>query len=211
MNRNKKKTYVQYLLISILFLLISLPSHSKIYKRIHKDGTIEYYNRPDRKPRPRGLRKTNLASKYDPLINAISKAEGLDPYLVKCIIKVESDFVADAVSEAGAMGLMQLMQETARYYDVHDPLDPEENLRAGIKHFRSLMNYFKNDIPLSLAAYHAGLGRVRKRMAIPPIKSTIKYVNKIMRLYNGKKNYSRSVKKLYKRIDKDGDIIIYSK
>jgi len=145
------------------------------------------------------------------MINRISREEKLDPYLIKCIIKVESNFQPDAVSVAGAMGLMQLMQATARLYNVNDPLNPEENLKAGIKHFNSLMNYFNSDIPLALAAYHAGLGRVRKNMAVPPIKSTINYVNRIMFLYNGTRKNSDKVKRLYKRIDRDGTIHIYSR
>ena len=84
---------------------------------------------------------------------------------------------------------------------------------AGIRHLKSLLGYFKNDVPLSLAAYHAGIGRVKKRMALPPIQSTIDYVNTIMYLYTGeKKSYSETaVRRLYKRIESDGTIVIYSK
>jgi soluble lytic murein transglycosylase-like protein len=139
------------------------------------------------------------------------REKGIDPYLVKCIIKVESNFNPKALSVAGAMGLMQIMQETGRAYELEDPFDPEENLRVGITHFASLYTYFDKKIPLTLAAYHAGLGRVKKRMAVPPIKSTIDYVNRIMYYYSGKKDYSQDVKKLYTRIDKEGTIHIYSK
>ena len=202
-----KKNIILITLFSIILSYNS--SYPKIYKKIHKDGTIEYYNNSEYKEN--SGKKLDLRSEYDLLIEQISKNSNIDPYLIKCIIKVESDFNPDAVSVAGAMGLMQLMQSTARYYDVQDPLDPEENLNAGIRHFKNLMDYFKNDIPLALAAYHAGLGKVKKRMSIPPIKSTIDYVNRVMFLYNGKKDYSYKVKKLYKKIDKDGDIIIFSK
>jgi soluble lytic murein transglycosylase-like protein len=109
------------------------------------------------------------------------------------------------------MGLMQLMQETSRIYNVRDPFDPEENLNAGIKHMKGLLNYFNNDIPLALAAYHAGIGVVKKRMKVPPIKSTIAYVKKIMKLYRGNNDPVKKVKKLYKRIEKDGTILIYSR
>ena len=111
------------------------------------------------------------------------------------------------------MGLMQIMQEIVRYYNVKNPFDPKENLTAGIKHFKSLLNYFKNDVALAVAAYHAGLGRVKKAMkVVPPIKSTVDYVNNVMFLYSGERvNNSEKVKKLYKRINSEGVIEIYNK
>ncbi|MDY6935985.1 MAG: lytic transglycosylase domain-containing protein [Spirochaetota bacterium] len=199
------------LLILILHFIITSLVYPEIKKKILKDGTIEYYSeeKKDIDQHKRALSK----SPYNKLINRISKKEGADPYLIKCIIKIESNFNPDAVSKAGAMGLMQIMQEVARYYDVKDPLNPEENLKAGIKHLKSIIVYFNNDIPLSLAAYHAGIGRVKKAMKIPPISSTVDYVDKVMLLYSGKRmNEIRTkVKSLYKRIEKDGTIAISDK
>ncbi len=177
-----------------------------ILKKIDRDGNVTYYNRPA------ATHKKELPpSKFDVLIKKYSTASGIDPYLVKCVIKVESNFNPEAVSVAGAMGLMQLMQSTARMYKVKDPLDPEENIRAGTSHLKVLLNYFNYDIPLSLAAYHAGMGRVRKHNAIPPIRSTVKYVNRIMSFYRGKGNYASSVRRLYRRIDRHGDVIFYNR
>ena len=188
-----------------LFLcLVTTPAMTEIKRKVHQDGSVEYYNRE--------IKKQKLpATRYDGIIEKIAKQQEIDPYLVKCIIKIESNFNADAVSVAGAMGLMQLMQETARYYKVRDPLDPEENLYAGITHLRSLLEYFNQDVPLALAAYHAGMGRVKKNMSIPPIKSTVDYVNNVMKLYTGSKDYSDTVKVLYQKIEKDGTILIYSR
>ena len=109
------------------------------------------------------------------------------------------------------MGLMQIMQHIARYYKVKDPLDPEENLTTGIRHFKSLLKYFRNDIPLALAAYHAGIGRVRKKMRIPPIQSTIKYVKSVLYYYNRDSSLKieKKVKRLYRKIRSDGTIIIH--
>lgn len=174
-----------------------------------EDGTIDYYSVNKEIPNP----ARDFQSPHNILIDTISKEKGIDPYLVKCVVKVESNFKADAVSVAGAMGLMQLMQEIAREYNVKDPFDPEENLRAGISHLKSLLDYFDNDISLALAAYHAGIGRVKKHMKVPPIESTIKYVNDIMYFYTGNKNndIETKVRKLYKRINREGVIEIYSK
>lgn len=183
--------------------------HPEIKNRTLPDGTVQYYNSNDGK---HAKKKASFNSQYITLIDTVAGREGLDPYLVKCIIKVESNFNSDAVSVAGAMGLMQIMQDIARYYNVKNPFDPEENLNAGIKHFKSLLKYFQNDIPLSLAAYHAGLGRVKKNMKVPPIQSTVDYVNTVMSLYSGEKeNNLEKVKKLYKRINSEGVIEIYNK
>ncbi len=186
--------------------------YAEINKRILKDGTVEYYS-VDKDKKNDLHKKIIFKSPYNTLIRRISTQEGVETYLIQCIIRIESNFKADAVSKAGAMGLMQIMQETSRFYNTKDPLDPEENLNAGIKHFKSLLNYFKNDIPLALAAYHAGLGRVKKSMKIPSIKSTIDYVSDIMRIYNGHSisKIGVKVKKLYKRIEKNGTIVIYDK
>ena len=208
-NRN---IFPYYLLALILITSVYISSglDAGIKKRVGKDGTIEYYSENDVPAGP--FKKRNFKSPHNKLIEKISVENGVDPYLIKCIIKVESNFDADAVSVAGAMGLMQIMQVVARIYEVKDPLSPEENLNAGIKHFKTLLNYFNNNIPLSLAAYHAGIGRVKKNMQIPPIKSTIAYVKRIMYLYTGKKdNFEKKIKKLYKRIDKEGMIEIYSR
>ncbi len=198
-------------IVLMTFVLTQPPLQGRIYTKVHPDGTIEYYNRPVKSTTPVKTRKVNLISTYDQIIKKYAAKEGIDPQLIRCLIKVESDFNADAVSVAGAMGLMQLMQSTAGYYDVKDPLDPDENIRVGTRHLKQLLDYFKGNVPLALAAYHAGLGRVKKRMAVPPIKSTIDYVNKVMFLYTGKKHHDTVVKRLYQRIEKDGTIVIYSK
>jgi len=202
-------------LISFLVSTCLYPyyAHAKVYKRVNADGSIDFYNKNDNERRHTYNANRNLASKFDGLIDKISAKHGVDPQLVKCIIKVESDFNPDAVSSAGAMGLMQLMQETVDYYFLRNPFDPEKNIETGVRHFKSLLGYFNNDVTLSLAAYHAGIGRVKKRMSLPPIQATIDYVNAVMFLYTGsKKNYSDTVvNKLYKRIERDGTIVIYSK
>jgi soluble lytic murein transglycosylase-like protein len=203
--------YIFYWIVFSYFLFTysTVPLHSEIKKTVTEDGTVQYYNVP---PVQQSAKKHDFKSRYNGFIESISMAEGVDPYLVKCIIRVESNFSADAVSVAGAMGLMQIMQDIARYYNVKNPFDPEENLTAGIKHFKSLLVYFKNDVPLSLAAYHAGIGRVRKNMQIPPIQATVDYVNSVMSFYSGgSENNLEKVKKLYKRINSEGVIEIYNK
>ncbi len=192
-----------------MYNVILFPANAQIKSKKTDDNTIEYYNvRHNKKAK---TSKVDLSKNpYDAIIINICKNENIDPQLIRCIIKVESNFNKDAVSVAGAMGLMQLMQETARAYNVLDPFDPYQNIQAGVKHFKSLLAVFKNDLVLALAAYHAGLGIVRKNMAVPNIKSTITYVNYVMKLYQPDEHYDYSAKieKLYMHIMPDGTINI---
>jgi len=193
----------------ILVIVTSFEVHPQIKSKKSTDNTIEYYNvQPNEKPN--NVKVDLSKNPYDQIIINICKNEHIDPQLIRCIIKVESNFNKDAVSVAGAMGLMQLMQETAQAYNLQDPFDPHQNIQAGVKHFKSLLSVFKNDVVLALAAYHAGLGVVRKNMAVPNIKSTITYVNEVMRLYQPGENHNYSVKieKLYMHILPDGTIDI---
>lgn len=111
-----------------------------------------------------------------------AKRYRLDPALLRAVIKVESDFRPDAVSRKGAVGLMQLMPDTAatlRVSDIHDPL---QNIRGGAKQLRHLLNVYEGQLSLALAAYNAGIHRVRGGR-IPRIRETQSYVRKVLRYY----------------------------
>jgi soluble lytic murein transglycosylase-like protein len=114
-------------------------------------------------------------------ILAAATEHGVDPFLIKAIIKAESNFDPTAVSPKGAQGLMQLMPATARGLQVSDPFDPRDNISGGTKYFRSLLDSFGWDIELSLAAYNAGPGNVKQ--AIPNIPETRAYVVKVLDNY----------------------------
>jgi soluble lytic murein transglycosylase-like protein len=124
-------------------------------------------------------------SKYENEIQTTSKKYGVDPDLVKAVIKVESNFNPNAVSSKNAMGIMQLVSATAKDYEVNDPFDPEENIDGGVRVLRDLMDYFNNNLKLALAAYNAGKGAVIKYgFKIPPYVETIDYVEKVLGHYN---------------------------
>ena len=118
-------------------------------------------------------------------VEEAASRHGVDPNLVKAIIKVESNFNARAVSNKGAMGLMQLMPDTARRLNVSNPFDVNENVDAGVRHFRQLLDDFNGDVKLSLAAYNAGEKAVSSHGGIPPYHETQNYVRQITNLYNG--------------------------
>lgn len=124
-------------------------------------------------------------TKYDEYINKYAMLHGIDPLLVKAVIKQESGFNANARSSAGASGLMQLMPATARGLGCKNVYDPRENISAGTRYLANLINQYDGNIPLALAAYNAGSGNVKKYgNKIPPFKETQNYVKNIMATYN---------------------------
>jgi soluble lytic murein transglycosylase-like protein len=109
---------------------------------------------------------------------------GLDPALIDAIISVESNYAPQAVSPKGAVGLMQLMPETARRFGVADPRDPGQNIRGGARYLRYLIDIFGGDLELVLAAYNAGEGSVmRHGRQVPPFAETRAYVRKVRAQY----------------------------
>jgi hypothetical protein len=109
----------------------------------------------------------------------------VDPNLVRAVVKVESNFNSNAVSRTGAMGLMQLMPKTARELKVKNPFDPQQNVDAGVRHLKYLLENYNGDVNLTLAAYNAGEGAVRRSAGIPHYSETQDYVRKITHLYYG--------------------------
>jgi soluble lytic murein transglycosylase-like protein len=117
---------------------------------------------------------------YDEIIEKAAAAEGVSPQLVRAVIQVESGYQPRARSRKGAMGLMQLMPETARQYDVIDPYEPRSNIQAGVKHLKWLLARF--ELPLALAAYNAGEAAVRRFGGLPPYPETRDYVSRVLAL-----------------------------
>jgi soluble lytic murein transglycosylase-like protein len=117
---------------------------------------------------------------YSEIIDRVSKEQGVDARLVRAVIQVESAYRQNARSRKGAMGLMQLMPETARQYAVADPYDPASNIEAGIRHLRGLLERWPRE--LALAAYNAGEAAVQRFRGIPPYPETRAYVSRILQL-----------------------------
>jgi len=120
------------------------------------------------------------------LVQNISREHGVDPKLVDALVRVESSYDPNAVSRRGAMGLMQLMPETAKRLDVEDPFDPEENIRGGVKEFSRLVDRYSGNLQFALAAYNAGEGAVARYRGVPPYEETRAYVARILTLYTGR-------------------------
>jgi soluble lytic murein transglycosylase-like protein len=120
--------------------------------------------------------------RYQDIIEKVSTEQGVDPKLVHAVIEVESNYQERARSPKGAKGLMQLMPATARQYAVSNPYDPTANIEAGIKHLKSLLVRFTQNVPLALAAYNAGEAAVQRFGGIPPYQETRNYVSRILRI-----------------------------
>ncbi len=122
-------------------------------------------------------------SSYDSYIQRIGDMYNVDPYLIKAVIRTESDFNHRAVSKKGAQGLMQLMPGTAEDLQVANPFNPGQNIDGGVRYLRSLLDTFDNNLVLSLAAYNAGPGLVKRTGGLPRIPETLDYVRKVLTHY----------------------------
>ena len=139
------------------------------------------------RPAPRRTASVNPAHRkqYAPLISTVAKETGLEPALLHAVITVESGYNPRARSVKGASGLMQLMPDTARRYQVTDIWDPRQNLSAGARYLRDLLAMFNNNLGLALAAYNAGENAVIQHgNKIPPYPETRNYVPAVMQHYH---------------------------
>jgi len=191
------------------------PAWADIYSYIDKRGVVHFTNirRPGRKwkrvmrtgpgkarvTHARRARRRLSSARYSRYDTHITQASGLyhiPEALVRAVIRVESDYVPTVVSRAGAKGLMQLMPRTARGMGVTDVFDPRQNIFGGTRFLRLLANQLRGDLVLTIAAYHAGLGAVRKYKGIPPYATTQRYVRMVLaKYYHYRKRAKKTVAK----------------
>ncbi|MCL2168971.1 MAG: lytic transglycosylase domain-containing protein [Defluviitaleaceae bacterium] len=127
-----------------------------------------------------GVPNPNINSEIDAAVTAASIAHGVDANLIRAIIRAESSYNPNAISHAGAMGLMQLMPATAASLGVTDPFNIMQNVNAGTAYIASLLERFEGNVELALAAYNAGWPRVQQHGGIPPFAETQVYVPRVL-------------------------------
>lgn len=150
--------------------------------------------------------KPQLMKKYDKIIETAALKYDIPADLVHSIIQTESNYNSQAISPKGAIGLMQLMPETAKEYGVENLYDPKENIEGGVKYLRDLIKLYNKKTNLVLAAYNAGQEAVKKYKGIPPYPETKNYIEKVMASFN--KSTIRARTKIYKFYDDSGKLIL---
>ena len=178
-------------LFGLSFLAGLSPSggQAEIYQYISPNGTISLTNVPtDARYRKIDIDSARFQEflserELEPVIKRHSSQQRLHPALIRAVIKAESNFDPRAISRAGALGLMQLMPQTAARMDVRDAFDPDENVGGGTRYLRQLLDRFHGNLPLALAAYNAGENVVERYKSLPPIDETRQYVRKVLRYY----------------------------
>ncbi len=128
--------------------------------------------------------RKSKSDRFNPVIQRAAERHEVDPALIKAVIMAESAYDPKAVSKQGAKGLMQLMPGTARALGVKNAFNPAHNINGGAKYLRQLLNAFNENLKLALAAYNAGITKVKRHGAVPPIKATQRYVKKVFAYYH---------------------------
>ena len=193
------KVVFSFGMLFLSIIPIANSSYADFYSYVDEKGVHHYTNIPPTDKRYKLKLRTKKASvkpngiyiypkSYEEEILRAAKRHNLDPDLVKAVIKVESNFNSGAISRKGAIGIMQLMPDTADDYNVSNPFNPKENIDGGTKYLKKLMEMFSGDLELTLAAYNAGENAVIKYgFRVPPYSETIDYVEKVLMHYNNLK------------------------
>jgi len=179
---------------SLIGMYPQQPAFADIYRYEDAEGIVHFTDAPTDKrftifmrdiKKDRQLRtRLNLScanpAEYEQIIRSCSDKYGVNASLIKAVIHAESGYNPNAVSQKGASGLMQLMPGTARSLKVANSFDPKDNVEGGVKYLRFLLDTFRGDVSLALAAYNAGLNKVAKFGGIPPYAETRTYVNRVL-------------------------------
>ena len=193
-NKNNR-LFVARLLCAFLILLFcpALTSHADIFQYEDEEGVLHITNVPSnpnaryilvmKEKRVRFNKRIDI-NKYDDIITRVARENGLEAALIKAVIRAESNFDNEARSHKGAEGLMQLMPQTAAALNVKNVYHPSDNIEGGARYLRYLLNLYRGDINLALAAYNAGETAVAKYgNTVPPYRETVNYIKRVMTFY----------------------------
>lgn len=175
----------------LVTLFVMGTAHADIYVYIDSEGVMHFTNTPTstsykvymREP-PKFTKTWKPIKSYDDVISEAAKRNDLSFSLLKALIHVESYFDPKAVSKKGAMGLCQIMPQNLERLQIADPFDPWENIMGGARYLRAMLDRFRGQLPLALAAYNAGPQAVERYNDIPPYPETKDYVQKVMKYFH---------------------------
>jgi soluble lytic murein transglycosylase len=192
----RSRYFICLLAVFGLILISAQIARADVYVYKDKNGVLTFTNVPNHTGFRRVLREgvasqlqsVALRNSYEPLIRLVSSRHSVDADLIRAVIKTESDFNPAARSHKGAMGLMQLMPDTAKLHNVSDAYNPRDNVDGGVRHLRMLLDRYQGNLELSLAAYNAGSAAVEKHQGIPPFAETREYVKRVLRFYDHYRN-----------------------
>ena len=203
----KSGTHLSLFLFALAMAALSRPALADIYSFKDENGVVHFSNMPDDKryklirreagsaPAPVAAPAVGAAAnvympaeesirRFSPIIDTASRLHGVDAALIHAVISAESGYNPSALSKAGAMGLMQLMPQTAKRYGVTNIMDPVQNITGGVRYLRDLLSMFNGNLELAIAAYNAGENAViRYGNKIPPYAETVQYVPKVLGFY----------------------------
>ncbi len=183
MSETEVLNYVDQTVHLSLGVLENQPNAQSLKKSPEKSEMIS----PDLSVKNEGLTLYSHIKKferlYHPIILRAANRYQVDPAIIKAIIMAESSYNPQAVSKRGAKGLMQLMPRTAREMGIKDIFNPEHNIDAGVRYYKKLLRLVEGDVKLALAAYNAGLRKVKQYDGVPPFKATRHYIKKVFEYY----------------------------
>jgi hypothetical protein len=193
---NKNIILQIFLSLFVVYILIIATNvaHADIFKYVDEEGVLHLTNVPSipnakyvlvLKEKRILFRPGIDVKKFDQIIINAANKHKIDPALIKAVIKAESNFNNQAISPVGAQGLMQLMPATASQLQVEDAFHPEKNIEGGVRYLRYLLNLYRGNLTLALAAYNAGEKAVAKyHNQVPPYRETQNYVKRVLSFYN---------------------------
>lgn len=180
--------YFRIVAMVLVVLFIPAVSCADIFVRHNPNGSLDFSDCPMDSDwniyMKEGRNREHPRTQWP--VREIALSYGLDPCLVNSVIEVESGFDPQALSTKGAIGLMQVMPETAQDMGINNPWDPLDNIRAGSRYLSRLLRRYDGDIALALAAYNAGPSVVDAYGGIPPYNETENYVKRVLEIINGR-------------------------
>jgi hypothetical protein len=197
------------ILISLILIVWSFSAscHADIYKYVDEDGVIHLTNMPngDHFKKIMSENIVDRRSSYNQMIRSASFKYDIEPSLIKALITVESNWDSSAVSKKGAIGLMQIMPATATDMKIINPYDPGQNIEAGTRYLRFMLDRFEGNLALALAAYNAGPTTVEKSGGVPAIAETRNYIKKVLTIHNKRRNNQEA--RIHRIVNDNGSIL----